>query len=178
MEGNAATPYYSWDIRRAFQTRFFTEAYRPCLCDHASLSGTCASSKELSECLSLNFRGRKVRSPSLVRPGAWNYRVCIRTPLYGTSVAYISSRVLLLCFLFVGILCCSRSALSVSVGKDLCCFDFTILSAQTVYPEKKNQPSVMADICFLIVRISAWQWIWHFRKLLDLCSHEPGIVDL
>lgn len=35
-------------------------------------SGSCALSQELSECLSWNFSGSQVRSPSLVQLGAWN----------------------------------------------------------------------------------------------------------
>lgn len=113
-------------------------------------SGTCASSQELSECLSLNFRGREVRSPSLVRPGAWNYRVCIHTPLCGTSVAYISSRVLLLCFLCVGMWCCLGSALSVlnvCAWKHVFCFAFQIWLLKLSI--RNNQASVMADIFVL-----------------------------
>lgn len=52
-------------------------------------SGTCASSQELSECLSWNFSGSEVRSPSVVWPTASNYRACISIPFCGTSTAHI-----------------------------------------------------------------------------------------
>lgn len=144
-------------------------------------SGTCASSQKLSECLSLSFRGRKVRSPSLVRPGAWNYRVCIRTPLCGTSVAHISSRVLLLCFLCVGMLCCLGSALSVlNVGawNDVFCFDFEIwlLKLSILFEQQwltflfYNKDCLTVDMTFqqTVLFFLAWAQALSIQKIIAL----------